>query len=280
MRPDRRQRDKRRTLPAPATPPARPPVWNVPDPLPAALAPTPEFLDAAAKLGLEFDAGDVERLGLYLSLLFSANESLNLTAVTDKAQAWTRHILDSLTLLPILAELPDQARVIDVGSGAGLPGLPLAIAMPHLRFSLLEATQKKADFLRSLVGTLSLANVEVLADRAERAAHDRGERTTSGRAGGHREQYDAAIARAVGPLAVVAELTAPFAKVGGQVLLIKGQKAEEELASAKRALHELHVVHSGTVDTPTGRIVVLEKPSATPRTYPRADGEPKRSPLH
>ncbi len=250
------------------------------------VAPAP-FLAAAEELGVEFEPGDVDRLGRYLAMLLSANESaLNLTAITDPDQAWTRHILDSLALLPLLADLADGAKVIDVGTGGGLPGLPLAIVLPHLRFTLLEATGKKIDFLRAAVKSLALQNVTIINDRSERLAHDRGMRSPSGeRTGGHREAYDAVTARAVGRLATLAELTVPFAKAvtgeapGGLILLIKGQKADEELAEAKEALHQLKVVHSDTIDTPTGRVVVLDKRSATPKLYPRKDGEPARSPL-
>lgn len=245
--------------------------------------PTEDFLDLAGAFGIEFETRDLEQLGLYLAMLLRANESFNLTAIKDPAEAWTRHLFDSLTLIPVLAELPDGGAVIDVGSGGGLPGLPLAICSPHLSFTLLEATGKKAEFLRRAVQTLGLANVAVVQERAERAGHDRGAKVSFGgvtaRAGGHRESYDLAVARAVGPLAIIAELTLPFAKIGGRVALIKGQKAEEELAQGAAALHLLKAVHAATVDTPTGKIIVLEKPSATPRSYPRADGEPKRKPL-
>jgi 16S rRNA (guanine527-N7)-methyltransferase len=235
------------------------------------LQPTEEFTSACTAQGIEFEPGDVERLGAYLSLLLETNKSFNLTAVTDPAHAWMRHIFDSLTLLAILAELPeggDGSPVIDVGSGGGLPGLPLAICLPRIKFTLLEATGKKADFLKRAAAELSLANVTVVAERAEHAGQ-----------GSLRESFDVAVARAVGPLSVIAELTVPLVKIGGQVLLIKGQKAPEELAEAKKALHMLHVVHAGTVETPTGRIVVLDKPRKTPAAYPRRDGEPKRDPL-
>jgi 16S rRNA (guanine527-N7)-methyltransferase len=159
----------------------------------------------------------------------------------------------------------------------------LAIVLPSLRFTLLEATGKKAEFLRAAAVRLGLDKVEVLCERAEKAGHDRGKRTDAeGRAtrwGGHREAYDAVVARAVGRMAVVAEVCAAFPKVGGRILLIKGAQAEEELAEAKAALHLLHLRHAGTVQTPTGRIVVLEKPRTTPKDYPRREGEPKRSPL-
>lgn len=249
----------------------------LPPPPDAPLAPTEEFLAAAAALGIEFEPGDCERLGWFLAMLLRANEAFNLTAITDPSQAWVRHVLDSLTLMPVLADLPEGSRIIDVGSGGGLPGVPLAIVMPHLRFTLLEATGKKAGFLRDVGARLGLANVEVVAERAERAAaaRPRGQAAP----GGHREAYDAVVARAVGRLAVVAELTVPFCRVGGRVLLIKGEKAEEELAEATEALSLLRAEVAGVLPTPTGRIVVLEKSSPTPRAYPRADGEPKKAPL-
>lgn len=233
--------------------------------------PTPEFLAAAEQLGVAFEPGDTEALGKYLAMLAAANEVTNLTAVAEPAMAWNRHILDSLTLISLLADLADGATVIDVGSGGGLPGIPLAVCLPHLKFTLLEATGKKAAFLQTVIKTLKLKNARVVNERAEVAGQDHRE---------HREMYDAAVARAVGPMEVIAELTVPLVKPEtGQILLIKGQKADEELASAKAALHLLHVVHAGTIDTPTGRIVVLDKPRKTPRLYPRAAGEPKRHPL-
>ncbi len=233
------------------------------------LEPPESFAAAARDLGIDFDPGDIASLGRYLGLLLETNKEFNLTAVEDPSEAWTRHILDSLTLLPLLQDLPDGARVIDVGSGGGLPGIPLAIVLPCLRFALLEATGKKAEFLRRVARDLNLSNVEVLQDRAEHI----------GQSGSHREEYDAAVARAVGRLATVAELCVPLARAGGKVLLIKGQKADEELAEAAKALQLLRVSHSGTLDTPTGRVVVLSKQSPTPGRYPRADGEPKRIPL-
>ncbi|MCB9847699.1 MAG: 16S rRNA (guanine(527)-N(7))-methyltransferase RsmG [Phycisphaeraceae bacterium] len=234
------------------------------------LEPTGAFLDAADALGIAFDPGDLERLGLYLALLLERNKVTNLTAIKDPAECWIRHVLDALTLLPIAAELPDGALVADVGSGGGAPAIPLAIVEPRLRFTLIEATGKKAEFLRETIAALGLANCEVRGDRVE---------TLAAHGGDLRGRFDLVTARALGRIAVASELTIPLATVGGLVALIKGEKADEELAEAKQALHMLCATHIGTQPTPTGRIVVLEKRRQTPRKYPRRPGEPKRAPL-
>lgn len=232
-------------------------------------APTPEFLAAAEALGLAFDPGDLERLERYLGLLLEANQRFNLTAVIDPAQAWMRHLLDALTLVPIL-ESCEAERVIDVGSGGGVPGIPLAIVRPSMAMTLLEATGKKAAFLEATAQALGLGNVTVLRERAETAGQDHRR---------WREQFDAVLARAVGPLPTLLELTLPLAKVGGLVLAIKGEKAPQEIEAAKQALHALHARVIESLRTPTGTIVVVEKERKTPRLYPRAAGEPKRKPL-
>jgi 16S rRNA (guanine527-N7)-methyltransferase len=231
--------------------------------MPAAVA------SALAAQGIALDPGDDETLRRYLELLLVANERFNLTAVRDPAEAWVRHIQDSLSLLPFLAS-SGARRVLDVGSGGGLPGVPLAIALPGVAFTLLETTGKKAAFLRDTAAALGLANVSVLQARAEEAGQDHHH---------HREQYDAVVSRAVGPLAVLLELTVPFAREGGHVLAIKGERAAAEVAEARQALHLLHAHAVDQVRTPTGTVVVVEKVRKTPRSYPRLPGEPKRRPL-
>ena len=232
------------------------------------LHPPDSFRREAEAFGLAFEAGDLERLGAYLAMLLDATARFNLTAITDPDGAWIKHIFDSLTLLPYIASA-QATRVIDVGSGGGLPGLPLAIALPAVQFTLLEATGKKADFLGHVARTLALSNVEVINDRAE----------TLGRDPNHREHYDVVVARAVGRLATLLELTVPLATVGGHVLTIKGRKVAQEISDAKKALHLLHCAVVETSHTPTGTIVVIKKHRGTAKRYPRRPGEPKRSPL-
>jgi len=240
-------------------PPLTPPAWFVPE---------------AESLGIAFDHGDTEKLGRFLNLLLTVNTRTNLTAIKEPEDAWRKHILDSLTLIPYIAELQNlthatNPRVIDVGSGAGLPAIPLAVCMPHIRFTALDSTAKKTAFIDHAATTLGLTNIQPINDRAENL----------GQSPDHRARYHAAIARAVGPIAVLAELTVPLLTTPGLALLVKGERAESELADAKHALHALHARHETTNTTPTGRIVVIAKDRPTPHAYPRKPGEPKRAPL-
>jgi len=233
------------------------------------LEPPAGFVERAAALGVAFEAGELERLGAFLAMMLETNKTHNLTAITDPTEAWTRHILDALTLLAVLSTLEDGSRVADIGSGGGVPGVPLAIVLPGLNFTLVDATGKKATFLRDAVSALGLTNVTVLQDRAERMGQDLA----------HREQYDAVVARAVGPMPMLIELLAPLAKVGGAVLAIKGAKAAEELASAKDAIRAVGATYERTLETPTGKVLAFLKARKTALAYPRSGGLPKTKPL-
>lgn len=236
--------------------------------------PTDAFRAACHGFGIELGTGELNRQQAFLELLYEANETMNLTAIRDPAEAWLRHTFDALTLLPILAEVApasERLRIVDVGSGCGVPALPLAIALPEAEVVLLEATGRKCEFLRTAADRLALSTVTVVQDRAERAG--------AFPAGPLRETADVVTARALGRAPVALELCVPIAAVGGLIALIKGGRAPEELDEASQALHELHTAHAGTIETPTGTILVFEKARRTPKKYPRRDGEPKRAPL-
>lgn len=227
------------------------------------------FYDSIAELGIEFDDGDVGLLGSFLDFLLETNKLFNLTAVKEAKEAWTKHILDSLSLLPHLVE-EQVSHVIDVGSGGGLPGIPLAITMPNVTFLLVESTKKKAKFLSEVSRKLELENVTVIAERAE---------NLSTKDGGFRDIADGVVARAVGPLNVLLELTVPFVKVGGVLVTIKGERAPIEIEDSKKALQVLKAEVESINRTETGTVLVIRKMGATPSAYPRLAGDPKRQPI-
>lgn len=236
----------------------------------------PAFVqDELRELDIELTPGQLDQLDRYLALVLDENRTTNLTAVREADAAWRRLIIDSLTVLPGLDELEPGSRVIDVGSGAGLPGMPVAIARPSLKVTLLESTGKKADFIRRAIDTLGLTNATVLQDRAE----------TIGQSPEHREQYDACINRAVGPMNVLLEFALPLVSVGGRVLAMKGPKVEEELGEAGDALSllgagELAVIEAYPESFGNDLVIVsIIKEVATPDEYPRLPGVPKKQPL-
>lgn len=227
------------------------------------------------RLGLTIAPETLETLARYLGLLLSANQRVNLTAIKEPDTAWRRLITDSLTLLPGLEMLEAGAKLIDVGTGGGLPGMPLAIARPDLDFTLLDATGKKIDFLTACIETLGLPNVRAIQGRAEVLGHDPV----------HRQKYELATVRAVGKVAEIAEYCLPLVKTGGRVLAMKGKAAEEELDAAGDALTILGAGDLALIDAyPEGFdseliLISIIKENATPRKYPREVGTPRKTPL-
>ena len=229
----------------------------------------------ARRLGIHLTPRQIAQFERYYLELTAWNRRVNLTAIVERGEVETRHLLDSLT---VALALPRRqgVRAIDVGAGAGFPGLPLKLAFPDITLTLLEATGKKAAFLANLVSVLGVADVVVVAQRAEDAAHDPL----------HREAYDVAVARALAAMPVLAELTLPFCRVGGIVVAQKKGDIDDEIEAATFAIDSLGgsvreciPVHIPEVAEDRRSLVVVEKVRPTPPQYPRRAGMPQKRPL-
>ena len=232
---------------------------------------------AAEKLGIRLSQTQLDQFHRYYLEIVDWNSRINLTSVTGWEQVQTWHFLGSLA---VSAAFPpgltgSGGKVLDVGSGAGLPGLPIKIAFPMLSVTLLEATAKKTAFLAHVTALLGLGDVEVVTARAETLAHDPT----------HREGYDVVLARGVARLAALAELTLPFCRLGGVAVAHKGRDVENEIRQAGTAIASmggrLAGIVRGTAEDPAaaGPLVVLEKVGPTPERYPRRPGIPAKRPL-
>ncbi len=213
----------------------------------------------------------IPRLEEFSRLLLEKNQVMNLTAITEPDQVATLHLLDSLSLLP-LADFAGKTAV-DVGTGAGFPGVPLAIAVPESRITLLDSLGKRVDFLRESCAALGLSNAVCVHARAEEFAGDR------------RESFDLAVSRAVAALPVLCELCLPLVKPGGAFIAMKSVDCGRELAEAETAIRLLGGRLRDTVDytiPTTGivhRAVIVEKVSPSPKKYPRRFAQIKKQPL-
>ncbi len=222
-----------------------------------------------AQLGLSDHA--VPQLEAYASLLLEKNKVMNLTAITQPDQVATLHLLDCAALLP-LSPLAGKT-VIDVGTGAGLPGMVLALLTPDARFTLLDSLGKRIDFLQEVCDDMGLTHVTCVHARAEEFA------------GQHREQYDVAVSRAVAQLNVLCELTLPLVKVGGRFIAMKSTSSDQEIQEARSAVSQLggRIAAVRDYDVPQTdvrhRAVIIEKVKATPRQFPRSFARIKKSPL-
>lgn len=221
------------------------------------------------ELGL--DAAKAEPLEAFARAVLERNQVMNLTAITDEADFARLHLLDSAVLLNV-AEIKGK-RVIDVGTGAGFPGVPLRILRSDFDLTLLDSTGKRIDFLRETCLALGLTGVDCVHARAEEIAAER------------RESCDIATSRAVASLPVLCELCLPLVRVGGQFLAMKSAQSDDELDGAKRAIETLGARLNRVVDytIPTSdvthRVIVIDKVRPTPKQYPRAFGQIKKKPL-
>lgn len=224
------------------------------------------LLQGLPQLGLTLTDSQLDTLCAFGQGVIAQNEVMNLTAITEPEAVAKLHLLDSLTVLAV-ANLAGKS-LIDVGCGAGFPGVPLAIACPQARVTLLDSLGKRVKWLEELLPTLGV-RAETITARAEEAVVTR------------REQYDYAVARAVAKLNILLELTAPYVKVGGAVLAMKGSAAREELLDCAKAIPRLGLKLEEVREFPDTHhaVIVLRKVAPTPPAYPRRYSKIKQSPL-
>jgi 16S rRNA (guanine527-N7)-methyltransferase len=228
----------------------------------------------AREMGIPLSEHQLDQFERLTSLLIEWNARFNLTRVTEPAEIAVKHYLDSISLLSFV-KVTGGMRVMDVGSGAGLPGLPLKIVSPDIQLTVLDSVKKKLSFVEAAAQELGMEGVRIVHARAEDAARDKA----------HREQYDFVVSRAVARLSVLAELCIPFCRVGGEFVAYKGPDAGQEIEQASKAFRvlggELEAVHEFTLlHADAGRTLVLvRKAHLTNALYPRKAGDPARTPL-
>jgi 16S rRNA (guanine527-N7)-methyltransferase len=224
--------------------------------------------------GIQLSPAQLNALALYERELIAWNKRTNLTAIREPEQIRVKHFLDSLTCLCALNETPTD-RIVDVGTGAGFPGLPLKIVNPSIEMTLIESVGKKADFCRHIVRVLGLEGIKVIQERAEII----GQKPT------YRQKYDWAIARAVAVMPVLVEYLLPLVRVGGGILAMKGESAPAETHDADHAIRLLGghlrklipITLPGVVEE--RYLIVIDKVAATPDAYPRRVGQPTKKPI-
>ena len=245
------------------------------------LAPLPDLADLWQEtLNWQPEADQQAQFQKFYGLILESNQQLNLTRITEPSEFWEKHLWDSLRGIMRLLKSPltpnvSSFQAIDIGTGAGIPGVPVAIVRPDWTVTLLDSTRKKISFVQNAVETLKLENIKTVIDRVEQIGHDRY----------HREHYDLALIRAVATASVCAEYALPLLKVGGVALLYRGQWTTEEAQGLALAVEQL----GGTIEATDGFVtpltqstrhcLYLRKVTPTPTTFPRTIGIPTQDPL-
>ena len=230
------------------------------------------LLEKASTMGVRFSVEQMDKFYKYMNLLIEWNEKINLTAIIEPNEIILKHFIDSIT---ILKDIKDGSIVVDVGTGAGFPGIPLSIMNPTLKITLVDSLNKRLIFLQEVINELDLKNVELVHARAEEF----------GRNKKYREKFDIATSRAVAGLNILAELMLPAVKVGGKCICMKGNNIEEELNNSKKAIKILggKIEKVETMMLPgtniERNIVIISKIKETPKLYPRKPGTPQKQPI-
>lgn len=226
------------------------------------------LIDYLSKNNIAFTANDIDRFQQYYDLLIEYNQKFNLTAITDNEEVQIKHFIDSLSALPYIS---DHSSVVDIGSGAGFPSIPLAIFRADCQFTLVDSLLKRVGFLNTVISELNLTNVSAIHSRAEDLSKS--------------TRYDVAVARAVAPLNILLEYIAPFIKTNGKALIYKASGYKDELGSSANAIKilglELTNTYTNTLFNTDIQRVLLEfvKIKPTPDIYPRGQNRPRKFPL-
>ena len=232
-----------------------------------------ELEKKAKKMQIELSNQQLEQFYLYMNLLLEWNEKINLTAITDPKEIILKHFIDSITIAPYLK---NAQSILDIGTGAGFPGIPLAILENSKDFVLMDSLNKRIIFLQEVIQNIALTGVQAIHGRAEELGKEKE----------HREHYDLVTSRAVAKLNILLEYMLPFVKVGGRCICMKSQEIEEELEEAKQAIELLggKLERVDEIILPESdvkrKIIVIQKVRQTPIKYPRKPGTPSKEPIH
>lgn len=231
-----------------------------------------EFVKQAERMNIEINDSKIKKFYEYMNLLIEWNDKINLTAITEPKEVIVKHFIDSILAAKYIK---DGSSIIDVGTGAGFPGIPLKILNDSYKLTLLDSLNKRTIFLQEVVNKLELDNIEVIHGRAEDYAHEKK----------YREMYDCAISRAVAPLNILLEYLIPYASIDGCIIAMKGSNAEQELLDARNAANKLgaNLREKSVVQLPDDsgerHILIFGKKEHTNKVYPRKAGTPKKNPL-
>ena len=228
--------------------------------------------DKSKDLGVHFSVEQLEQFFEYMKLLIEWNEKMNLTAITDPDEIILKHFIDSIT---ILKEIKEESMIVDVGTGAGFPGIPLSIMNSTLKITLVDSLNKRLIFLQEVVKKLKLKNIEIIHARAEELGQNKK----------YREKFDIATSRAVANLSTLSEYLIPLVKINGKCICMKASEAGQEIEEAKKAINVLggvieKIEEFDLPNSDIGRtIIIINKEKGTPNKYPRKAGTPSKEPI-
>jgi len=231
-----------------------------------------KFINEAKKINIVFTDKQLEQFRIYYEMLVEKNKVMNLTGITEWDEVLEKHFLDSISLIRAI-DLNQELTVMDMGTGAGFPGIPLKIAFPNLKVTLADSLNKRVLFLQEVIDALGLEGIEAIHGRAEDLARDKK----------YRENYDLSVSRAVANLSTLSEYCLPFVKLGGQFISYKSGDVDEEVNESKSAVFLLGGKVKDVVKFKLGEsgrsFIIIDKVNGTSKTYPRKAGIPSKKPL-